>query len=65
MNKISAIFNKNNFEFNLEKLDMKNNIIYITGLSGSGKTSTAKLLAKEYNAILFELDNLGQFFRGI
>ncbi len=36
--------------------------MYITGLSGSGKTTLAQELSKKYNAILFELDNLGGFF---
>lgn len=62
MNKVNFIFNKENLNFNVEKLNKKNNIIYITGLSGSGKTTTAKALEKNYNAIVFELDNLGQFF---
>lgn len=38
------------------------NIIFVTGLSGSGKTTSTKRLLKEYKALLFELDNLGGFF---
>lgn len=55
--------NTKNICFNLEKINIsQNNIIYITGLSGSGKTTFAKQLSKEYQATLFELDNLGGFF---
>lgn len=58
----SFIFNKKNLEYNLDKYNNNNNILYITGLSGSGKTTIAKDLAIKYNAVLFELDNLGGYF---
>lgn len=63
MKKINFFINIKNICFNLDKIDtLSNNVIFVTGLSGSGKTTFAKKLAKEYKAILFELDNLGGFF---
>lgn len=62
MKKVSFVLNKKNLEYNLDKYADNNNILYITGLSGSGKTTIAKKLAKKYNATLFELDNLGGYF---
>lgn len=60
--KINFFINSHNKYFNLNKLGVTSNLIYVTGLSGSGKTTLAKELSKKYNAILFELDNLGGFF---
>lgn len=63
MNKINFFINIKNIYFNLDKIDiLSNNVIFVTGLSGSGKTTFAKKLSKEYEATLFELDNLGGFF---
>lgn len=63
MKRINFFINIKNICFNLDKIDIsRNNIIYVTGLSGSGKTTFAKELSKKYKATLFELDNLGGFF---
>lgn len=62
MKNVSFIVNKKNLECNLGKYNSNNNILYITGLSEVGKTTIAKDLARKYNAILFELDNLGGYF---
>jgi len=63
MNKINFFINSKNICFNLDKIDiLSNNVIFVTGLSGSGKTTFARKISKEYKATLFELDNLGGFF---
>lgn len=63
MRKIHFFRNVKNITFYLDKIDLKdNNIIYVTGLSGSGKTTYAKELSKKYQATLFELDNLSGYF---
>lgn len=62
MKKLNLVFNKKNLKYNIEKFGTNNNILYITGLSGSGKTTIAKKLVQEYKAELFELDNLGGHF---
>ena len=41
-----------------------NNILYITGVSGSGKSSLAKDLQKNYNCKLICLDNLSLYYKG-
>jgi len=47
----------NNYELNFnEWINGQNNILYVTGLMGSGKTTFTKLLAKQYNCPLIELD---------
>lgn len=62
MNKVSFIFSKKSLEYNVDKYNLNNNILYVTGLSGSGKTFLSKELSRKYNAILMELDNLGGFY---
>jgi cytidylate kinase len=37
---------------------VKNRVLYITGLSGSGKTTISHDYAKRYNAVLFPLDDM-------
>lgn len=57
----SSIF-KNNFVYNLDDfIDNKSNILLITGLSGSGKTTMAYDLADEYNAKVIQLDYFQNF----
>lgn len=53
----SYITSKKDIEYKLDswKKD-SDNILLITGLSGSGKSTRASQLSKEYNAINFELD---------
>lgn len=62
MGKIGFFFNKKNIEFNFDKFGRNKKVLYVTGLSGSGKTSTSIELADKYHSNLFELDNLGGFF---
>ena len=51
------IFSKDNLFINFDKFkDGKTNICFVTGLSGSGKSTEAEKLAKEYNAEWIELD---------
>lgn len=51
------IFSKDNLFINFDKFkDRKTNICFVTGLSGSGKSTEAEKLAKEYNAEWIELD---------
>lgn len=51
------IFSKDNLYINFDKFkDGKTNICFVTGLSGSGKSTEAERLAKEYNAEWIELD---------
>lgn len=53
----SAIFNKDKV-FNIDDfIDGKTNVLLITGLSGSGKTTMANDIANEYNAKVISLDN--------
>ena len=59
----SYIFNKQDYEQNLDKWKIgESNILFITGLSGSGKSTLSKKLAKENNAIRFEMDGLSHGF---
>lgn len=49
--------NKKDIEYKVDSWkNGSSNILLITGLSGSGKSTDSKQLAKEYNAIIFELD---------
>ena len=53
----SYIFSTEDYEQNLDKWKPGgSNILFITGLSGSGKSSSADKLAKENNALKFEFD---------
>jgi len=47
-----------NLEYNVEKFPKQSNILFITGLSGSGKSSMAAKLAKKYDAVNIEIDLL-------
>lgn len=52
------IIDKKNAELDIDmwKKDSDHNILFITGLSGSGKSTYARQLAKEENASIIELD---------
>ena len=53
----NLLFSKDNMEFNLDKFnDDDNNILYITGLCGSGKSTIIKKYAEKYNAEQLEFD---------
>lgn len=50
------VFSKDNLEFNIKKFGKENNILFITGLSGSGKSTIIKKYAEKYNAENLEFD---------
>lgn len=50
------VFSKDNLEFNIQKFGKENNILFITGLSGSGKSTIIKKYAEKYNAENLEFD---------
>lgn len=53
------IFSKKDNVYNFDKWDSgESNILIITGLSGSGKSTMAFSLAEEYDAIVIQLDHL-------
>ena len=53
------IFSKKDNVYNFDKWDNgESNILIITGLSGSGKSTMAFSLAEEYNATVIQLDHL-------
>lgn len=55
----SLIFSKDCLELNLSNwAPGKNNILYVTGLSGSGKTTYSEELEKAGEGVIFELDGL-------
>jgi uridine kinase len=60
------INDKPDLKLNLELWGKKYNILFITGLSGSGKTQLSKEISSKNNAKIIHLDEL-QFFitRGI
>lgn len=53
----SAVFTKDDIYINFEDWESKKkNVLLVTGLSGSGKTTTGYELAYDYDAELFQLD---------
>lgn len=50
------VFSKDNLEFNIQKFGKENNILFITGLSGAGKSTIIKKYAEKYNAENLEFD---------
>jgi hypothetical protein len=52
----NLLFSKNNIELNLDKYNSENNILYITGLGGSGKSTIISEYAKKYDAEALEFD---------
>ena len=62
----SYIFSKKDYTFNLNKWKPNDhNILYITGLSGGGKSTTAKELCEKYNAHHIELDTFENAYQFI
>lgn len=61
MDKVRYFKNGDNILLNFEKWQKKksSNILFVIGLSGSGKTTAATKIAKEHGAILVSLDDLG------
>lgn len=56
--KSNSIYNKNDRIYNVDKwgCDKDHNILFITGLSGSGKSTTAKNISIDTNSVLVDLD---------
>lgn len=55
----SVILNKNDYYFDFDKFESgESNILFVTGLSGSGKSTTGQSIASKYNAEYVELDLL-------
>ena len=52
----NLFISKDNMEFNIGTFGNGNNILYITGLGGSGKSTIISQYAKEYNAEALEFD---------
>lgn len=59
----NIIFDKKDIVFNLDKWDSGQcNIIFITGLSGSGKSTMANELAEQYDAKILRLDYFQNYY---
>lgn len=53
------LFSKKDYYYNFEDwVNDKTNLLFILGLSGSGKTTISKKLAEKHNATLIEMDKL-------
>ena len=52
----NLIFSKDNMEFNLDKFGKSENVLYITGLGGSGKSTIISEYGKKYDAEALEFD---------
>lgn len=53
----NVIFNKDNTVYNIDKFESgKSNVLLVTGLSGSGKSTIAEEYARKYKAEWIELD---------
>ena len=60
------VFNKKDSYYNFDKWKKgSNNILYVTGLSGGGKTTIAMNLSKDYKAYHIELDTLEMAYQFI
>jgi len=54
----AIIFNRKDLLYRLDEwIESKNGLLFVTGYTGSGKTTTAKKLAKKHNAEYIELDS--------
>ena len=63
MNIKSKYLEKKDYLFHLDLWNKENNnILFITGMSGSGKSALAKDLAKEFNCSRVELDDIESYF---
>lgn len=52
----NLIFSEDNLEVNIDDFNKHNNILYITGLGGSGKSTIISKYAEKYNAEALEFD---------
>ena len=53
---LESYFSKDDIELNIDKFPSETNIMYVTGLSGSGKTTRSDEIAEKYKAVNFPLD---------
>ena len=60
-NELPMIKSDKDIYCNFSKFPKENNILFVTGMSGSGKFTLTKKLAKKYNAIQISLDCLHYF----
>jgi uridine kinase len=61
---INYIFSDDNKIYNFDKwINKQNNILFIVGLSGSGKTQLGRKLAEKYNVEYIQLDDIDRQFR--
>lgn len=56
------IISKKNYEKNIDKFPKENNVLFITGLSGSGKTTMSNKISKKNDAIVLNLDCLSSYY---
>lgn len=56
--KVKWFVSKSDIEYNLELYRKETNLLFITGLVGSGKSTTARKLGEKYNAIVVIQDFL-------
>lgn len=56
------IINEKDKHYNLDKWMHGKNILFVTGLSGGGKSTKARQLATEFHAIYIELDQISHAF---
>lgn len=54
--KISLLFSKKDFIYNLDNYGKKYNLLFITGLVGAGKSTIAKEISKRKNSIILSQD---------
>ena len=59
INNVPLVFSNENEFFGIEEFKAKKlNMCFVTGMSGGGKTTFARKLAKEANAVVISLDNI-------
>lgn len=61
--KIKIFRNIKNIKFNFKDFLTNYNFLLVTGLSGSGKSTEAEILAKNYNAKIITLDGLSEIYK--
>lgn len=61
--KIKIFRNIKNINFNYKDFPSNYNFLLVTGLSGSGKSTEAEILAKNYNAKVITLDGLSEIYK--
>ena len=60
--KLNILFSKDDIFYNKEAfIDKKVNVVFVTGMSGAGKTTLSNQLAKQNNASLISLDDFDKW----